>query len=145
MEDVFASAFGLLLCLGIPGVLIAALVFLINTTKEQKESTQLEIQKLVNSLPDSNRTSFLVHYNAEKKNPTTAVILALFLGGIGGHHFYLGNIALGLIYLIFSWTFIPAIIAFIEAFTITNTVHKMNKDVARKSAALLSGNAAAVL
>lgn len=50
----------------------------------------------------------------EKKNKTTAALLALFLGGIGIHKLYLkrGNWWL---YLVFCWTFIPAIIALIEA------------------------------
>lgn len=44
----------------------------------------------------------------------TAAILALFLGGIGAHKFYLGRAGLGFIYLIFCWTFIPAFVALIE-------------------------------
>lgn len=49
-----------------------------------------------------------------QKSRTTAGILALFLGGIGTHHFYLGNTMRGVLYLLFFWTFIPAIIAFVE-------------------------------
>lgn len=49
------------------------------------------------------------------KNKTTAGLLALFLGGIGIHKFYLGRGGQGILYLIFFWTFIPAFIAFIEA------------------------------
>jgi TM2 domain-containing membrane protein YozV len=41
-------------------------------------------------------------------------ILALLVGGLGVHHFYGGRIGLGFVYLIFCWTFIPAIIAFVE-------------------------------
>lgn len=48
------------------------------------------------------------------KNKTTAAVLAFFLGAIGGHRFYLGQIGLGIVYLIFCWTFIPAFIAFID-------------------------------
>jgi len=48
------------------------------------------------------------------KDRTTAAILALLLGGIGAHKFYLGNNTLGIIYLCFSWTLIPLIVAFIE-------------------------------
>jgi len=44
----------------------------------------------------------------------TAVLLAFFLGGLGVHKFYLGKIAQGIFYLLFFWTLIPAIIAFIE-------------------------------
>lgn len=49
------------------------------------------------------------------KNRVVAAILALFVGGLGVHHFYLGNFVLGAVYLIFSWTFIPALIAIVEA------------------------------
>jgi TM2 domain-containing membrane protein YozV len=49
------------------------------------------------------------------RNRTTAALLAFFLGGIGGHKFYLGRSVQGLLYLVFCWTFIPAVIAFIEA------------------------------
>ena len=55
--------------------------------------------------------------NGTGKNRTTAGILALCLGGLGAHRFYLGggpNVVLGIIYLIFCWTLIPAMIAFIE-------------------------------
>jgi TM2 domain-containing membrane protein YozV/DNA-directed RNA polymerase subunit RPC12/RpoP len=49
------------------------------------------------------------------RNRLMAALLALFLGGFGVHHFYLGRPILGVIYLLFCWTFIPAIVAFIEA------------------------------
>lgn len=48
------------------------------------------------------------------KSKTTAALWAFFLGGVGAHKFYLGQTGLGFLYLIFFWTFIPAIIAFIE-------------------------------
>lgn len=44
-----------------------------------------------------------------------AILLAILLGGIGGHKFYLGRVGQGVLYLLFCWTFIPAIIALIEA------------------------------
>ncbi|MBU0550630.1 NINE protein [Myxococcota bacterium] len=48
------------------------------------------------------------------KDKTTAGVFALVLGGIGAHHFYLGQVGRGILYLFFSWTFIPSFIAFIE-------------------------------
>lgn len=44
-----------------------------------------------------------------------AILLALFLGGFGIHKFYTGKPFWGIIYLVFCWTFIPAIIALLEA------------------------------
>lgn len=49
-----------------------------------------------------------------QKSRIVAAVLAFFLGGFGIHKFYLGQIGWGIIYLIFCWTFIPAIVAFIE-------------------------------
>lgn len=50
-----------------------------------------------------------------KHNKYIAAVLALLLGGLGIHKFYLGQIGMGIIYLLFSWTFIPMIIALVEA------------------------------
>jgi TM2 domain-containing membrane protein YozV/endogenous inhibitor of DNA gyrase (YacG/DUF329 family) len=48
------------------------------------------------------------------KSKVTAGLLGIFLGGLGVHHFYLGNTGLGILYLLFSWTFIPLVVGFIE-------------------------------
>lgn len=48
------------------------------------------------------------------KSKNIAALLAFFLGGLGVHKFYLGKTFQGIIYLVFCWTSIPAIIAFIE-------------------------------
>ncbi|WP_027383388.1 TM2 domain-containing protein [Epilithonimonas caeni] len=50
------------------------------------------------------------------KSKSTTVLLAFFLGGIGVHRFYLGQNILGLLYLLFCWTFIPALIALFDFF-----------------------------
>lgn len=48
------------------------------------------------------------------KSKLAAALFALFLGGLGIHKFYLGKTGWGIVYVIFCWTFIPAIVAFIE-------------------------------
>jgi TM2 domain-containing membrane protein YozV len=48
------------------------------------------------------------------KSRIAAAILALVLGGLGFHKFYLGEIGLGILYLFFSWTLIPAVIGAVE-------------------------------
>lgn len=49
------------------------------------------------------------------KDKTVAALLALFLGGFGMHKFYLGRIGMGIFYLLFCWTLLPALISFFEA------------------------------
>jgi TM2 domain-containing membrane protein YozV len=48
------------------------------------------------------------------KNKIAAGLLGIFLGGIGIHKFYMGKIGMGILYLLFCWTGIPALIGFIE-------------------------------
>lgn len=48
------------------------------------------------------------------KNKTTAILLCLFLGGIGIHQFYLKKNLKGVMYLLFSWTLIPLLLAIID-------------------------------
>ena len=47
-------------------------------------------------------------------NKLVYCILAFFLGGIGAHKFYAGKTGVGLMFLIFCWTFIPSFVAFID-------------------------------
>jgi TM2 domain-containing membrane protein YozV len=48
------------------------------------------------------------------KSKLAAGLLAVLLGGIGVHKFYLGRVGQGIVYLLFCWTFIPTIIGLIE-------------------------------
>jgi TM2 domain-containing membrane protein YozV len=48
------------------------------------------------------------------KSRFMAAFLAIIFGGAGIHKFYLGKAGWGLIYILFSWTFIPFIVGFIE-------------------------------
>ena len=48
------------------------------------------------------------------KNKVVAGLLGILLGGFGAHKFYLGRWGMGLVYILFSWTYIPSIIGFIE-------------------------------
>lgn len=42
------------------------------------------------------------------------IALCLFLGGVGIHKFYAGKWGQGLLYVVFCWTYIPAVIALID-------------------------------
>ena len=53
-------------------------------------------------------------YTPGAKSRITAGILGILLGGIGVHKFYLNKVGLGILYLVFCWTAIPAIIGLVE-------------------------------
>jgi TM2 domain-containing membrane protein YozV len=48
------------------------------------------------------------------RNRVVGIVLALLLGGLGVHKFYTAKVGLGVVYLVFAWTLIPALIATIE-------------------------------
>lgn len=52
-----------------------------------------------------------------RRDRTLAAVLAIVLGGMGAHKFYLGKAAEGVLYFLFSWTGIPFLIGLIEGFT----------------------------
>lgn len=57
----------------------------------------------------------VIYIATAMKSRGTAAMFALFLGGIGAHQFYIGNVGLGLVYALFFWTGIPAILGVLAA------------------------------
>lgn len=97
---------------------------------------QMYIQ-ILSQLPKEQRMPFIMRYNNVQKKPTMAVLLAILLGGIGAHQFYMGRIGLGVAYLLFSWTWIPTILGFVEALVISGQVHKYNAQKAAEISQML--------
>lgn len=82
---------------------------------------------LMQSMSDQQKMMFLSQYSNIKKDSTVAVLLCLFLGGLGAHRFYLGQVGIGVVYAIFCWTLIPALIALIECFLMSGRVREYNE------------------
>ena len=49
-----------------------------------------------------------------EKSRVAAGIFAILLGDLGVHKFYMGKIGMGILYLLFCWTGIPAFVCLIE-------------------------------
>jgi len=84
---------------------------------------------LQKDMTDSQRMMFQSEISKGRKNRTTALLLTLFLGGLGAHRFYMGQVGMGLLYAVFVWTFIPSIVAFIELFFIMKRVDRYNEQL----------------
>ncbi len=69
---------------------------------------------------------FQMHFESVRRDEVVGVLLALFLGCFGVHHFYLGRVGLGILYVCFSWTGIPAILGVIECFFMPGRVRAYN-------------------
>jgi len=80
---------------------------------------------------------FYQQYEALRRDEVVGVLLALFLGGFGLHHFYLRRIGWGIFYLCLSWTGISWIIAWIECFFMPERVRRYNAAQAAALAAAL--------
>lgn len=71
-----------------------------NNDQLQNEILKEQLAQLKNMNDNSNKPSLVIY-----------ILLALFLGGIGAHDFYVGKPVTGLIKLAFCWTGIPVIIS----------------------------------
>lgn len=112
------------------GVAIVAAISLVKKSKEKAKQSEQNVNRIMAKIPEDKQMVFMMQYNNSKKDPTTAVLLSLFLGGLGAHKFYLGKTGMGILYLLFSWTTIPAFLGLFEAFTISEKVAKLNEKTA---------------
>lgn len=69
---------------------------------------------------------FFQQYETVRRDEVVGILVALFLGGFGVHHFYLRRTALGIVYLCFCWTPVPWILGFIECFFMPGRVREFN-------------------
>ena len=53
-------------------------------------------------------------YTGKTVNKIAYALIAIFIGGIGIHRFYAGRWLSGILYLLFFWTCIPALLGLIE-------------------------------
>lgn len=91
-------------------------------------------RQLVEQLSPTQKQSFYDRYEDKKKDPTTALLLCFFLGGLGGHEFYLesGNGTKFLIGGIFTFTVVTGIVALCQLFTLQKRVKRENEQIAHK-------------
>jgi TM2 domain-containing membrane protein YozV len=80
---------------------------------------------------------FYQQYAAVRRDEVVGVLLALFLGGFGMHHFYLRRTGLGIVYLCFCWTPLPWVLGFFECFFMPGRVREFNAIQAAGIAATL--------
>ena len=80
---------------------------------------------------------FYQQFEAARRDEVVGILLALFLGTFGAHHFYLRRTGLGILYLCFFWSGIPALLGLIECFFMPGRVREFNAIQAAGIAAAL--------
>jgi TM2 domain-containing membrane protein YozV len=83
-----------------------------------------------NDFTPQQKLYFQHEYDKQVRNPSTALVLTLLLGGLGAHRFYLQQWGWGIAYIIFGWTFIPFVVSLIECFLIRKRTEDYNKKCA---------------
>ncbi len=69
---------------------------------------------------------FYEQYEAARRDEVVGILLALFLGVFGAHHFYLRRTGLGILYCLFFWSGITAVMGLIECFFMPARVREFN-------------------
>ena len=86
----------------------------INSTASQSNQPIINVNVNSGSEHFDYRDISSSHSRTSSKSRTTAALLAFFLGCFGGQHFYLGRTVLGVLCILFFWTWIPTIIGVVE-------------------------------
>lgn len=90
---------------------------------------------LAGNMTEEQRALFYAQMTVVQKDEVVGVLLALFLGTFGAHHFYLRRPGLGALYCIFFWSGVPTIAGFIECFFMPGRVRQFNAEQAMLLAA----------
>ena len=88
--------------------------------------------------PDQNAALAQQMYISQKKDTTVYVLLAIFLGGLGIHHFYLGRTTPGIVHLVLCWTLVPSLLAIAHAINSRKAVRDRNMEIAQSIAVTLN-------
>jgi TM2 domain-containing membrane protein YozV len=84
---------------------------------------------------------FYHQYETVRRDEVVGILLALFLGTFGIHHFYLRRTGLGVLYCCFFWTGITSVLGVVECFFMPGRVREFNAIQAAGIAAALGMNA----
>jgi TM2 domain-containing membrane protein YozV len=80
---------------------------------------------------------FYEQYDSVRRDEIVGILLALFLGTFGAHHFYLRRTGLGILYCCLFWSGIPALLGVVECFFMPGRVRVFNAIQAAGIAATL--------
>lgn len=109
-QTLFTFLVGLLVALLAITALVAlvyVLTGLLNSTRRMERAAEAELRQALARVPQESQEAFVSYTNRRVKSPAIAVLLALFLGWLGVHRFYLRDYGIGFVYLAYSLIGIP--------------------------------------
>lgn len=134
MQEQLVAILALLISLGLLALVTGGAIRLIRnrrrSTQQKGQAAEKAINDIIDSLAPEDHAKFMVQYESRKKHPGVAAIFAVLLGGLGVHKFYLGHVKTGIVYILFVWTYVPALLGIVEAFSIGEKVKIKNAEIA---------------
>ena len=94
--------------------------------------------QLAASLTPAQQQIFYAEYHHRAKEYSTALVLAILLGLLGVHKFYLGRTGQGILHLalsLFSAFTLGIVLVIVDIFRLRGTVYRVNREIADKIAA----------
>ena len=86
----------------------------------------------VKELDENEKGYFFIQFQSEKRTVTAGVLISLLFGWFGLQKFYLGDLKGGVLSILFSWTFIPFVLALIDAIQIHRLIQNYNCFIAEQ-------------
>lgn len=88
----------------------------VNQNMSYQQQSQPQPQQFAYQQPVDNTQQYYDGINPAWpiKSKIVAGILGILLGGLGIHKFYLGKTGKGILYILFCWTYIPALVGLVE-------------------------------
>ena len=84
------------------------------------------VVQLTTHMSDEQKLAYIVRFTKERRNPNTALLLCLFLGCVGAHHYYMGRVGKGILCTLFAWTLVPFVLSLFACRKIRTNVQRHN-------------------
>ena len=91
-----------------------------------------EYQHLIKKLNRNEAFAFYNEFNLRRRQPSVGISLALLLGWIGVHRFWLGDKKGGITFLVFFWTLLPGFFSIFDALCMVELCRQYNNKLAKK-------------
>lgn len=132
IDDVGISA-NTLLFIGILCLIfiIMVIILLVKLSRSMKQAAQdnARINQYLAAIPETKIGTINAVYQNTKKELGTALTLAVLFGSMGGHKIYLGQAKSAILYFIFCWSFIPAILRWFDVVRMPKIISAYNLSI----------------
>lgn len=114
--------------------LIVMLKYIVSGDVEAYQGMNFAELNYIKKMTADQKALFISEMGKCKKEPKVGFWLSLLLGTFGAHHFYLKKTFLGVVYVVFCWTWIPTTLGIVESIFMFKRVEVYNLNCAQEVA-----------